>query len=120
MLSIVLFVLLCLLALGFILRPLLPGRARERTRVERDRERLEREKLEVLSLIRDMEFDWKTSKMLEADYRASRADTERRAIGILKRLDELEGRRTMTDAEIEGEIARLRAKLKAEAVELGA
>ena len=126
MISLVTFVVLILLTLAFVFSPVFARRSRERVRVEQERDRLRKEKAQQLALIRDIEFDWKTGKVADADYQSTREEAEGRAITILRRLDELgriedlEGKRGLSETEIEAEIARMRAKLKREAVELGA
>lgn len=126
MLSLVVFVALVLSALAFVFSPVFARRSRERIRMEQERERLKKEKVQQLALIRDIEFDWKTGKVQDADYESARSEAESRAIAVLRRLDELgrmddlERKRGLTEAEIEAEIARMREKLKREAIELGA
>lgn len=115
----ILFALLLVVVLVYIFGPLASKQRRQSARREEERERLEREKGTVLALIRDLEFDFRTGKMLEADYQSSRADAETRAMAVLRRLDELSGRRALTDPELEEEIARVRGRLKEEAVQIG-
>ena len=112
----ILFALLLVVVLIYILAPLVSKQRRESARREEEQERVEREKATVLALIRDLEFDFRTGKMLEADYRSSRAEAEARAMAALRRLDQMSGRRVLTDAELEDEIARVRVRLKEEAV----
>lgn len=88
--EIALFVLLVIGALAFILSPVL-GRPQHRGGGNREeRARLRREKQAALLLLRDLEFDYRTGKLLDADYRTSRAEAERRALAILQRMDALE------------------------------
>ena len=84
------FVLLVLVALAFMLGPVLARTLEKPGRTLSDRELLEREKRAALLLLRDLEFDYRSGKILEADYQSSRAEAERQALELLRRLDGLE------------------------------
>lgn len=75
---------------------------------------LERQKLQILHLIKDLEFDQRTGKLSAADYEHSRAEAEREAIGVLKELDALGAQHGWTDDALEAEIRRVRERLARE------
>ena len=84
------FVLLVIGVLVFILAPVLARpEKRQRTGLD-ERELLAREKRAALMLVRELEFDYHSGKILEADYRSYRAEAERRAVEVLHRLDALD------------------------------
>jgi hypothetical protein len=56
---------------------------------ESPREKLLTERTAVLTAIRDLDFDFQTGKLLEADYRALRDKYAARGVEILKELDTL-------------------------------
>jgi hypothetical protein len=92
--NILLFALVLAGVVAFVLSPLRAARqdhARETdgTREERLRETSLAEKRTALLLLRDLEFDYRTGKILESDYQASRAEAERRAVEAMRRLDEI-------------------------------
>lgn len=76
-----------LILAGFIVsRPLLDYRAgRERKLSEADRWRQERD--QVLTALRDLDFDYSLGKLREDDYALLRADLVRRGAEALKQLD---------------------------------
>lgn len=84
--TLVFFVLLVLAGTAFVLWPVWRPR-RAATFVEGERERLRREKREALLLLRDLEFDYQTGKILESDYSDDRGEAEQRAIELVRRLD---------------------------------
>jgi len=53
------------------------------------RERLQAERTRVLTALRDLDFDFQTGKLGEADYRAAREKYAARGVEILKELDAL-------------------------------
>jgi rubrerythrin len=58
---------------------------------ESSREKLLAERNTVLTALRDLDFDFQTGKLLEADYRAMREKYAARGVEILKELDALPG-----------------------------
>lgn len=79
---------LTLLLLGaalYIVAPLRRGRFRHRS--EEALVRLRQEKEIVLQLLRDLDFDRAVGKLDEEEYAEQRADAQRRAIEVMKRLD---------------------------------
>ena len=81
------------------------------------------EKEAILTQISELDFDYDTGKVPENDYRQQRALLMAEATGILKQLDEIEGRREAAepvadsqaadreaemDADIEAAVARMR------------
>jgi hypothetical protein len=110
-----------LLVVAFIIaRPLLAGsRGRERQPGPLDELLAERER--VLLQLRDLDFDYATAKIMDADYTAQRAHLVARGVEILKQLDALaatvgapaasaagNGRAAALDAEIESAVASAR------------
>jgi hypothetical protein len=53
-------------------------------------------KEEILLAIKESEFDLKTDKLSDDDYRETRSKLEKEAVGILERLDDMEGQRRRT------------------------
>ena len=104
------FAALVVAALIFIIHPLRGGDPATVDR-EGERARLLREKRAALLLIRDLDFDHRTGKILEEDYRASRLEAELAAVGLLRRLDPLEGDDSVPREWIEAEIHRERLRL---------
>ncbi len=85
--------LLALAALAIVARPLLRPARRERSAgAERrgQRERVQSYYERALTNIRDLDEDFTTGKMDEADYRAEREVWAGRGIRLLRALDELE------------------------------
>jgi hypothetical protein len=70
------------------------------------REELLRRKRSALLLLRDLEFDFLTGKLPEAEYLAARTDAEREAMEIIRELDDPDG------GSIEEEIVTQRAALE--------
>ena len=104
---VLLFSLLSAAAFLFIFGPVLTGQQRQRR--ELGRARLEAEKQTLVQLLRDLEFDLRTGKLSEADYRTAREEAETRAIDVLAQLDETRSRWTATT--LEAEIGRLREQM---------
>jgi hypothetical protein len=86
----VFFALLVLAGVAFVASPIWRSRHFRALAREEERERLRREKGQALRLLRDLEFDYQTGKILEGDYTADRAEAERHAIELVKQLDENE------------------------------
>ena len=78
---------------AYIAQPLF-GRARVVSALESPRDQLLAERNALYVAIRDLDFDFQTGKLIEADYAAVREKYMARGIEILKQLDALEaGRR---------------------------
>jgi hypothetical protein len=112
--SVILFALLVAGAALFVFAPMRRPQAAAPEDSREARERLLREKRSALLLLRDLDFDFGTGKMLEADYRSSRAEAEAWAAGILRALDALGEPQALSEAELEEEIRRVRARLRKE------
>jgi hypothetical protein len=110
--AIVVFAALVFLGLMFVFQPMAAG---QRARQRESRDALLLEKKHALLLLRDLEFDYQTGKLSEADYRSSREEVEGSAIEILKRLDRVEELPGGSDQDLEREIERVRAQLRREA-----
>ncbi len=112
---VILFALLVAAGLFFVLEPILGRGSRSDARPEQARNDLLREKQTALRLLRELDFDGRTGKILAADSEAHRAEAEARALEALKRLDALPAPEAPGDEELEAEILRVRLRLRAEA-----
>jgi flagellar biosynthesis/type III secretory pathway M-ring protein FliF/YscJ len=85
-------VLVALVAL-VVVRPLVAGGGEEAAPAATDERRagLEAAKEAKYREIRDAELDFRMGKMSESDYRTTDRELRAQAIGILKRIDELDG-----------------------------
>jgi hypothetical protein len=108
--NLVLLVVLILLAVGFMAAPLRNPMLRGRRKATR-LEELQGEKSRTLEMIRDLEFDHHTGKVLDDDYRSSVEGYRAQAIQIMKEMDSLVPRQNVEDS-VEGEITRIRKELK--------
>jgi cytochrome c-type biogenesis protein CcmI len=99
--------LLVTLAFLFIFAPMLAGQQRQRK--EQGRARLEAEKQNLIQLLRDLEFDHRTGKLSDPDYRAAREEAESRAISVLVALETIQSE--WTRPALEAEIGRMRERL---------
>jgi hypothetical protein len=77
---------------------------------------LEAERISVVRSIRELDFDHKTGKMNDDDYKALRESWVKRGAELLRELDQLKGSQADVDDEIEdaiqAEIQKRAAKLK--------
>jgi NADH pyrophosphatase NudC (nudix superfamily) len=125
--SVLLGLALLVLVAMYVARPLLVGRGlrrpRNRSRAN-DRQSLLAQKEALLAQIHELDFDFETGKVPEADYRQEREALMSQATAVLKEIDRLDGeieasvtagreevdagRRSDRDAEIEAAVARLR------------
>lgn len=137
--SVLLGLALLVLVVMYVARPLLAGsrlrRPRKRSRAN-DRRGLLAQKEALLAQIHELDFDFETGKVPEADYRQEREELMSQATAVLKEIDRLEGeieagaaagreevdaaRRSDRDAEIEAAVARLRESTPAVASEIAA
>lgn len=69
---------------------LVPSREDE---TEARRQTLLEQKRVVYEGIKELELDWTSGKLSEADYQALRRELEQEAVQVLKELDELEGKK---------------------------
>ncbi|HEX2504874.1 MAG TPA: hypothetical protein VHK22_01585 [Gaiellaceae bacterium] len=69
---------------------------REPTGLERERARLAEERDRALAALKELEFDHRTGKVSDADYRAALGPLRADAAAALRALDEQEGRRAPT------------------------
>jgi hypothetical protein len=94
--------LLGLVALGFIVAPLLRAEnapaAREAAVASEHRDLLAQREM-LLASLRDLEDDYATTKISDEDYESHKQQLSQQAVGVLKRLDE-------TTTEAEEELAR--------------
>lgn len=77
-------------------------------------EQLVAKKSSLLQTLRDIESDFETDKISEEDYQQQTKRYERRAVGVMRQLDELRGGIDM-DAEIDRELEQLRSERQTEA-----
>jgi hypothetical protein len=108
--NLILLVVLILLAMAFMVAPLRNPMLRGRRKTTR-LEELQGEKTRTLEMIRDLEFDHDTGKVLEDDYRSSAEGYRAQAMQIMKEMDNLEPHRNVEDS-VEEEITRIRKELK--------
>lgn len=72
------------------------------------REALEQERRAIISAIRELDFDFRTGKIGEADYKLLREARVARGAQILRELAELDETEDDVEADIEAQVARLR------------
>ncbi len=100
--AIVLAALLAVICVLVVARPFLrePDPAAdalsEPTGPERERTRLAEERDRALGALKELEFDHRTGKVSDADYRAAVGSLRAEAAAALRALDEQEGRRVPT------------------------
>ena len=58
-------------------------------------------KVALVQALRDIEYDWKTNKISEEDYRRFKKSCERQAVGVMRRLEALHGGNHDWDAVID-------------------
>lgn len=75
---------------SFVLWPFISGRKSRAPRKPTELEQLRAEQNAVLAAIRDVDFDYQTGKLLEADYTTQRETLVERGVSLLKRIDALE------------------------------
>ena len=75
-------------------------------------EMFEAERLSVIRSIRELDFDYKTGKMDDNDYKSLRETWVKRGAEILRELDQLKSTQADADDDIEAEIQKRAAKLK--------
>ncbi len=76
------------------------------------RDQLEAERVNIIRSIRELDFDHKTGKMDNDDYKALRETWVKRGADILRELDQQKLAHADADDEIEAEIQKRAAKLK--------
>jgi ABC-type transporter lipoprotein component MlaA len=75
------------------------------------REKLEAERVNVIRTIRELDFDHKTGKMNDDDYKALRESWVKRGAEILRELDQQKQSLANVDDEIEAEIQKRAGRL---------
>lgn len=102
---------LLLVVAALIAQPLL-GSRRPAVLPESQRDRLERERKQVLRAIREIDFDQRTGKLDADDYSRMRSALEAQGAAVLRALDGLQTTPVPRDidAEIEAAVAALREK----------
>lgn len=111
--SLAFFVLVLAGVLAFVFAPLrrrADGAGHGRT------EELLREKEGLVLLLRDLDFDHRTGKIATEDWTAARSEAERRAIEVLRALDDTPGEAADLEERLEQEIGRARARLRGNSV----
>jgi cytochrome c-type biogenesis protein CcmI len=94
----------------FILLPVAKGQHASLSREDDELTEAEARRRVTLLALRDVEYDYHTGKLDEADYMALRAELSAEALAALEAADDEAGG---TDADIEAEIAAVRAGLEA-------
>jgi hypothetical protein len=110
----------------FVAKPLLQPRINRRGRISRY-DRLQVQKEALLIRIRDLDFDYETGKLTEADYQHQRSEIMAKATSILMQMDKLDARSPISesvsaqresvkttsdiDAEIEAAVAQIRTSV---------
>lgn len=82
---------------AFVLAPLFRSDASQKERHatrQSDEQDLVSEREMALGALRDLEDDRATGKLDEPDYQAAKSELTARAVGLLKRLDEVEAKRS--------------------------
>jgi len=116
--SILVTLALVLLAAVFISRPLIEGRGTALTEEDRQLSASKAELEKVLASLQEMDMDYAMQKISSEDHQAGRLPLVSRGAGLMKEIDQLEGRgasadhpaATESEAEIEAEVARLRGR----------
>lgn len=105
---------MAVLAVAFVARPLIEGRAREPGEADRRLSALYAERDQTLSLLHELDMDYAMGKITPEDYQAQRAEHVRRGADLLREIDELEPQSAMTGvpatSDLEGRIAQLRER----------
>ncbi len=78
---------LIVIVAAFVAQPLIVKERVTSVPAESERDRLLAERDRLYAAIRDLDFDFKTAKLLEADYRSMRETYASRGVEILKQLD---------------------------------
>lgn len=106
-------VLLVVAVVAWVLLPVTRG---QHASLEREADELtdaEARRRVALLALRDVEYDFHTGKLDESDYRALRSELSAEALAALQALEaESTGERREVDAELEAEIAAVRAGLE--------
>ena len=85
---------------------------------ESPRDKLSAERDALYVSLRDLDFDFQTGKLLEADYRAAREQYVARGVEILKQLDAVEARPQVAASDQAEAAILARRKIKAQAQSL--
>jgi hypothetical protein len=90
--SLILGVVIVALSLLFVVWPFVGARREEDTAAASGTtlERLESQRDAIYATIRDLDFDYETGKLLEADYQAQRAEWVERGVDVLKAIDSMQ------------------------------
>ena len=107
--SILLGIALLVLVGLFITRPLIVSDA-FRLRRMTERQKLVAQKEAILTLIRNLEFDYDTGKIPESNYKQQRAELINQAAGILQQIDEIDQKPDTWDEVVELETAERQTK----------
>ena len=73
---------------------------------------LEERKLQIYAAIRELGFDYRSDKLLEADYEEEVEHLKRQAVTVVRQLDELRRHAPRGPEKLEAEIAVARARLE--------
>ena len=116
--SILITLALVLLAAVFIARPLIEGGEKALTEEDRQLSASKAELEKVLASLQEMDMDYAMQKISPEDYQVGRMPLVSRGAGLMKVIDQLEGRGASADhpavseseSEIEAEVARIRGR----------
>ena len=81
----------------YVAKPLLQPRINRKGRISRY-DRLQVQKEALLIRIRDLDFDYETGKLTEADYQGQRSEIMTKATSILMQMDQLDARSPTSDS----------------------
>ena len=119
------YIFLALAVMSYVFMPLFGPQKLLDARSRRANRRLQllEERERVYETIRDLDFDYRTGKVEESDYRASRSELTARAVDVLKQLDQVKednsGAASRLDDRLEKEIASARRKKGRKAKQAG-
>jgi len=105
------YVFLALAVMSYVFIPLFRPQKRldEQSRQADRRRQLLEERERVYASIRDLDFDFRTGKLEEADHKSARAELTAAAVTVLKQLDESSPKKSANlDDDLEQEIAAAR------------
>lgn len=106
-------VLLVMAVVLFILQPVLTGRQASLRREEDEMTEAEATRRVKLLALRDVEYDYATGKLDDADYGRLRRELSAEALAALEEVEREHGRSTAETDELEAEVARVRRGLAA-------
>ncbi|MDA0745192.1 MAG: zinc ribbon domain-containing protein [bacterium] len=112
------YILIAAVVLIFVFRPLFASRGEleEATRKEDRRRKLMEDREMLYDSIRELDFDYRMGKVEDDDYKETRSRYQAQAVGLMKTIDQTNGRPDVIEDQIEQEIAALRRSSKNEPI----